>query len=128
MIPFGADPAILREHLYQDRGNIRDVLNPDTFYDRGNYKSIFDYGIGYFNYYRAIDDNVYKKDWIAILRGHICDHLSVYLTIFAVAFLFWVYCVVIIVSNGSRKPNLRSRKRRPSSLTGTTFEYQHVKV
>lgn len=127
MIPFGADPALLREHLYQDKGNIRDVLNPDTFYDRGTYKSILDYGVGYFNYYRAIDDNIYKKDWIAILRGHICDHLSAYLVLFVLAFLFWVYCVVIIASKG-RKPSLRSRKKRPSSLTGTTFEYQHVKV
>ncbi|SCU95757.1 LAFA_0G02124g1_1 [Lachancea sp. 'fantastica'] len=78
MIPEPVDPALLREHAYQDIGDLSIVLAKETYTDFGGFKSIFQYGLGYFNYDFGLDREVHERSMSCILKAHVSEHCGLY--------------------------------------------------
>ncbi|CDH13337.1 uncharacterized protein ZBAI_05123 [Zygosaccharomyces bailii ISA1307] len=129
MIPLPTDAALLHEHAYQDTGDLSYVLNLDTFTDEGGYKPILQYGLGFFNYYLALDDEVYEKSRLEMARFHIREHLLIYSFVFIVMALVWAFVVMVQVNYagqfvfGRKKKQLLKKKEAEEDL-----EFHHIKV
>ncbi|CCD22209.1 uncharacterized protein NDAI_0A00510 [Naumovozyma dairenensis CBS 421] len=90
MIPPPVDPILLREHAYQETGDLGLVLNKNKFTGRGGYKPILNYGLGYFNYDMSLKDEVYSKSYCSMLKGHIQQHFLIYFILFLISSTFWI--------------------------------------
>lgn len=129
MIPLPTDAALLHEHAYQDTGDLSYVLNLDTFTDEGGYKPILQYGLGFFNYYLALDDEVYEKCRLEIARFHIREHLLIYSFVFIMMALVWAFVVMVQVNYagqlvfGRKKKQLLKKREAEDCL-----EFHHIKV
>ncbi|QLG70152.1 hypothetical protein HG535_0A00910 [Zygotorulaspora mrakii] len=129
MIPPPVDPALLHEHAYQGTGDLSYALNIETFTDEGGYKPLLKYGLGFFNYYLALDDEVYGRSWLEIFRFHLYEHFAIYFLIFLVAFLAWSSMVVAHIGSTSDiifHKSKGSHKKR--SEDGDSLDYHHLKV
>ncbi|SCU96660.1 LADA_0H02080g1_1 [Lachancea dasiensis] len=78
MIPQPVDPALLREHAFQDIGDLNVVLAKETYTEFGGFKSIFRYGLGYFNYGFGLERQVHERSILSILRSHVLENYVVY--------------------------------------------------
>lgn len=124
MIPTLVDHALLREHAYENTKDLTQVLDPSTFSNNEGFKSIRDHGLGYFNYYLALDEDVYGSSSLDMVRAHIYDHFNVYLALFLVLLIAWLAAVVAELGL------LQSlfRKRKWNRFGDSGVEYHHVKV
>ncbi|EDO19105.1 hypothetical protein Kpol_2000p73 [Vanderwaltozyma polyspora DSM 70294] len=140
MVPPPVDPVLLREHSFQDTGNLVTVLNPDTFYHTG-FKSTRNYGLGYMNYNLGLKDDVYEKSWLHIFRSHIYDKFTLYLILLLLSVIIWFIIFLTDVESISDLFQLRHSKgsfRRYRKMKGKVdedvieddndIEYHHVKV
>ncbi|SCV03079.1 LANO_0G02014g1_1 [Lachancea nothofagi CBS 11611] len=78
MIPEPIDPALLREHAFQDIGDLNIVLSKETYTEFGGFKSIFKYGLGYFNYTFGLSREVHERNIPSMLRSHVLEHYGAY--------------------------------------------------
>ena len=124
MIPTMVDHALLREHAYENSKDLSEVLDPSTFSNNAGFQSIRDHGLGYFNYYLALDEDVYGFSRLDMARAHIYDHFNVYLVLFLVLLLGWI--AAVIAELGLLQSAFR--KRRWSKFGDSGVEYHHVKV
>ncbi|CAR23868.1 hypothetical protein ACU8KH_03545 [Lachancea thermotolerans] len=85
MIPEPVDPGLLREHAFYDSGDLGVVLSKDTYTEFGGFKSIFKYGLGYFNYASGLDREVHERSLAYMLKFHILQHFGLYCCITMVA-------------------------------------------
>ncbi|KAH3899604.1 uncharacterized protein SCDLUD_003884 [Saccharomycodes ludwigii] len=91
MIPIPNDPALLREHIYSETGDLHVVLDPRTFSDIDGYKPISAYGLGYFNYYMKTDRELREKRVLDEIVIHVYNNFNFYFIIFWI--LFVIYAV-----------------------------------
>ncbi|SMN20144.1 similar to Saccharomyces cerevisiae YCR043C Putative protein of unknown function [Maudiozyma saulgeensis] len=124
MIPTNVDQALLREHAYLNNNDLSEVLDPTVFSNNDGFKSIKEYGLGYFNYYLALDSDIYDASSLDILRAHIYDNFNIYLGLFLILMVFWGYNIV----NGLGGLNSMFKKRRWNRFGDSGIEYHHVKV
>lgn len=124
MIPTNVDQALLREHLYLNTQDINVVLDPAVFSNNEGFKSIKEHGLGYFNYYLALDSDIYDSSALDIIRAHVYDNFNIYLILFALVMIYWGY--TIIGEFGGI--NKMFKKRRWNKFGDSGIEYHHVKV
>ena len=89
MIPYQVDSALIRDHIYQDTGDLSVVLNPETFYRPGTFKRVMDYGLGYFNYQFQVDEELYAPSVTDICRATLYDHFVEYLVLVLIVMSLW---------------------------------------
>ncbi|CEP64342.1 uncharacterized protein LALA0_S11e01926g [Lachancea lanzarotensis] len=94
MIPEPIDPALLREHAFQDIGDLDIVLAKETYTDFGGFKSIFQYGLGYFNYGFGLDREVHERSLSCVLKSYIVGH---YVVFSFVALVLAVLCYIALM-------------------------------
>ncbi|CAR29003.1 hypothetical protein ZYGR_0W00310 [Zygosaccharomyces rouxii] len=124
MIPPPTDAALIHEHAYQDTGDLSYVLHLDTFTDAGGYKPILKYGLGFFNYHLAHDDEIYEKSWLEMLHFHIRERFLFYAFIFLILGLVWSIILMIQVNHAGqfafgKKKTLKKQE---------DLEFHHIKV
>ncbi|CAL9731621.1 hypothetical protein MOUN0_M01618 [Monosporozyma unispora] len=89
MIAYPIDPALIRDHIFHDTGDLNIVLNPDTFYRPGAFKRVKDYGLGYFNYQFQIQEEIYTPSVTDTWRSEIYDNFVKYLVIVLIVMSLW---------------------------------------
>lgn len=124
MIPVQVDHALLHEHSFMNSKDIRDVLDPTTFSNNAGFKSIKDHGLGYYNYYLALDSDVYESSNWDVVRAHIYDNFNIYLFFCLIAALVWFG---FMLSEFSVMDKI-FKKRRGRKIRDSNIEYHHVKV
>ncbi|AAS54048.2 AFR676Cp [Eremothecium gossypii ATCC 10895] len=124
-IPVTIDAALVREHAYENSKLLKLVLNPEVRVPKGGYKSIKEYGLGYFNYVLGMQYQVTDVSVREQIRDHFYRHFNMYFSVWMVAFVVWVLYVsqqspASLISNGFRRG-----KRKGDELE---MVYQHMKV
>ncbi|SCU95309.1 LAMI_0F01948g1_1 [Lachancea mirantina] len=94
MIPDPTDPALLREHAFYDTGDLGTVLNIDTFTEKGGFKPILKYGLGYFNYGFGLQDEIYDRSILYMVKSHLHDHPNPYLFLILVFFAASIFTLL----------------------------------
>lgn len=126
MIPPPTDAALLHEHAYQDTGDLSYVLHLDTFTGDGGYKPILQYGLGYFNYHLAHDDEIYEKSWTEMFRFHIREHFLIYAFIFLILGLVWA--IILMVQVNFAGQFVFGKKMSKRMEKEEDLEFRHIKV
>ncbi|GAV48527.1 hypothetical protein ZYGR_0K00320 [Zygosaccharomyces rouxii] len=125
MIPLPTDAALLHEHAYQDTGDLSYVLHLDTFTDDGGYKPILKYGLGFFNYHLAHDDEIYEQSWLDMFHFHIREHFLMYAFILLVLGLIWSIVLMIQVNHAGQ---FAFGKKKKTLKKQEDLEFHHIKV
>ncbi|CCF57713.1 hypothetical protein KAFR_0D00660 [Kazachstania africana CBS 2517] len=132
MIPALVDPALLHEHAFYDSGDIDLVLNPQTFTDRNGYKSISEFGLGFFNYDMELRHEIYDYTNGNLFRSHIYDYFTIYFILFIILCVGWLLACLLEL-NSMRKFLTKSwhgrrNSKYVSSHSNDDVEYHHIKV
>ncbi|SCU99154.1 LAME_0G02036g1_1 [Lachancea meyersii CBS 8951] len=117
MIPEPIDPALLREHAFQDSGDLGIVLAKETYTELGGFKSIFEYGLGYFNYGFGLTREVHERSMACILKSHVLDHYGLYS---CVALILAILCYIALMQG------LRGAKSVKADKDGDNVYYVKV--
>ncbi|AGO10837.1 AaceriAFR676Cp [[Ashbya] aceris (nom. inval.)] len=125
MIPLTIDAALVREHAYENSKLLKLVLNPEVRVPTGGYKSIKEYGLGYFNYMLGLQYQVTQVSVRDQIRDHVYRHFNMYFSVWLVAFVVWVLYVSQQSPAGLVSGGFRRGKRSEDELE---MVYHHMKV
>lgn len=90
MIPYPVDSVLVREHMFQDTGNMEVVLDSFTFDRFGGHKPLRDFGLGYLNYQLRADNEVYSRSLSDLLRTDMYDHFTKYFVCYLITLSAWL--------------------------------------
>ncbi|XBW37350.1 hypothetical protein QEN19_002930 [Hanseniaspora menglaensis] len=95
------DIVLLREHLYLDNiyENMHFILNPLKFTSSGGFKSVKEYGLGYFNNDMRLNDCILKTSNWGQLAYAFCHNFEFF---FCIYLIFLCYCLLIIFEMDSK--------------------------
>lgn len=122
MIPEPLDPALLREHAFQDTGDLKIVLDPATFTEEGGFKPILKYGLGYFNYGLGLSKEVHQRSFFYMARSHMITHFNIYGSVLLLVVILWAITLF------SGKGVFRSSLPRWKSTSKKENDVYYVKV
>lgn len=135
MIPYPVDSVLLREHLFQESGNLKVVLDPLTFDRIGGHKSLRTFGLGYINYHLQTDKEIYSCASPNLLRTHIYEHFTAsficYLTVLLIWLLFFTLDYQLILNFLQRFPifgKQMSQGIQAEVVSRDDLEYHYVKA
>ena len=83
------------------------------------------YGLGFFNYHLAHDDEIYEQSWLDMFHFHIREHFLMYAFILLVLGLIWSIVLMIQVNHAGQ---FAFGKKKKTLKKQEDLEFHHIKV
>lgn len=127
MVPGSVDVALLREHSFQETKDINVVLDSRTFTDKGGFKPISKYGLGYFNYDLSSDSGVYSRSISDVIRGHVYEYFMFYFVFMIFLSILWVAFFWVEFNSTNKLFKNYVKKEKHNNIDDDDVEYHHIK-
>ncbi|AMD19537.1 HCL614Wp [Eremothecium sinecaudum] len=90
MLPERLDPALIREHMYEEANNFQLALKSSSAPRTSAFNPIIDSGLARFNCVVGNCKNIDQITTKEIIRTHLYDHFNLYFAIWLIMLFLWV--------------------------------------